>query len=370
MLRPRDRRRLLLATVLQMATGIFDVIGVILLGALATLGAASLNGNAPPAAIRDTMEAVGFEARTPESLLVIVGLSACGFLVAKSLTALYFNWRILRFLANRHTEVSARLTRALLSRPLLEIQTRSSQETAYAITDGVSLATVSLLGSVIIVLTEITMLVGLGAALLVISPWVTLMAIVFFGLIVAFMQRILGRRMNAAGEVVGRASIDSRALIQEALGTYREIWVLDRREPYANRVAALRRVFARAMADSLFIAQFPKYALEVALVLGALALATSQFIWTDADSATLTVSLFFAAATRILPSILRLQAAVLNAGNAAGAALPTFVLGRRAPQRRGGQSLAGPRSAAGPREACGLQRFHRRGGGRADVPDQ
>jgi len=326
MLRPRDRRRLLLATVLQMATGIFDVIGVILLGALAALGAASLNGDAPPAAIRDTMEAVGFETRTPESLLVVVGLSACSFLIAKSLTALYFNWRILRFLANRHAEVSARLTRALLSRPLLEIQSRSSQETAYAITDGVSLATVSLLGSAIVVVTEITMLVGLGAALLVISPLVTLLAIVFFGLIVVFMQRILGRRTTAAGEVVMRTSIDSRALIQEALGTYREIWVLDRRERYATRVAELRGVFSRAMSDSLFIGQFPKYALEIALVVGSLALATTQFLSSDADSATLTVSLFFAAATRILPSILRLQAAALNAGNSAGAALPTFVL--------------------------------------------
>ena len=309
-----------------MMTGLLDVLGVILLGVLATLAAANLSGSAPPAAIKVALAAVRLDSQSPGSQMVVLGLAACGFLIAKSFAALYLNWRVLRFLANRHAEVSARLTQALLARPLLEIQSRSSQETAYAITDGVSLATVALLGSVIVALTEITMLLALGGALLLISPGVTLVAIVFFGLIVAFMQQFLARRMTASAEIVGRSSIESRTLIQEALGTYREIWVLDRREHYADRVASLRRIFSHAMSDTMFVAQFPKYALEIALVLGALALASSQFLWADADSALLTVSLFFAAATRILPSILRLQAAALNARNAAGAAQPTFEL--------------------------------------------
>jgi len=62
---------------------------------------------------------------------------------------------------------------------------------------------------------------------------------------------------------------------------------------------------------------------------GALALVGSQFLWSDAITAIGTVTLFLAAATRVLPSILRLQQAVLFLRNAAGMALPTYELAER-----------------------------------------
>ena len=329
LLLPRDRRRLVLTVCLQAATGVLDVIGVLLLGLVATLGASTISKGPTPAAIQSVMDAFGLASWSTSAVLSLLGLTAGTFLLAKSVVALYVNHRVLRFLANRQTDVSVRLTRSVLSRPLLEVQEQSSQEVTYALTDGVNLAMISLLGSAVIGLTEAATLSALTISLFILNPIVTLGATLFFGLIVLLMQRALGRRSSNFGRIVGESSIAGRSLIQEALGTYREIWVLDRREHYADRVATLRETASKALAGAAFLALVPKYALEAALVVGALALIASQFLWSDPVTAIGTVTLFLAAAARVLPSILRLQQAVLTLTNVAGASLPTYKLAER-----------------------------------------
>jgi ABC-type multidrug transport system fused ATPase/permease subunit len=329
LLLPRDRRRLVIAACLQAATGLLDVVGVLLLGLVATLGTTTISGVPTPASVQRVIDALGLASRSNEDVLAFVGLVAGAFLLAKSVVALYVNRRILRFLANRQADVSLRLTRAVLSRPLLELQEQSSQQTTYALTDGVNLAMIALLGSTVIGITEAATLAVLGVALFILNPVVTVGAVVYFALIVLLIQRVLGRRMSLLGKIQSESAIAARALIQEALGTYREIWVLDRREYYADRVAVLREINSRAFADTTFIGLVPKYLLEAALVIGSLALVGSQFLWSDPITAIGTVTLFLAAATRVLPSILRLQQAVLALRNAAGAALPTYELAEK-----------------------------------------
>jgi ABC-type multidrug transport system fused ATPase/permease subunit len=353
LLRPPDRRKLVIAACLQAATGVLDVIGVLLLGLVATLGTTTISGAATPAAIQSVIDALGLGARSTQSVLAIVGLAAGAFLLAKSVLALYINRRVLRFLANRQTDVSVRLTRTVLSRPLLELQEQSSQQVTYALTDGVNVAMVSLLGSTVIGLTEAATLLILGVALFILNPVVTVGAVAYFALIVFLMQRFLGRRISLWGKIQGESAIAGRSLIQEALGTYREIWVLDRREHYADRVAVLRDINSRAYAGTTFIGLVPKYLLEAALVVGALALVTSQFLWSDPTTAIGTVTLFLVAATRVLPSILRLQQAVLILRNSAGAALPTYELAERLGTHWSTGSLAARDSARLPSDREG-----------------
>jgi ATP-binding cassette, subfamily B, bacterial PglK len=346
LLLPRDRRKLLMAAFLQAFTGVLDVLGVLLLGLVATIGTSMISGSPMPAVVRDVVAGSGLGSLSPAAVLAVMGLAAAALLLTKSVAALYVNWRVIRFLANRQTDVSVRLTRAVLSRPLLEVQEESSQQTTYALTDGVNLAMISLLGSTVIGLTEAVMLLALGVTLFVVNPAVTAGAVIFFSVIVVLMQKVLGQRMSAMGKVQGTSSVAGRSLIQEALGTYREIWVLDRREYYADRVAVVRKTTSDAIAGTSFIALVPKYALDAALVVGALALVTSQFIWSDPSAAIGTVILFLAAATRILPSILRLQQAVLTLRNAAGAALPTYQLAERLGAHLTTSSLAARDSAS------------------------
>ena len=69
----------------------------------------------------------------------------------------------------------------------------------------------------------------------------------------------------------------------------------------------------------------PEYVFEVALVIGAGLLAASQLVTKDLNAA-VTIAVFLAAGSRVVPSMIRLQGATMSVRTAAGQAEPTFAL--------------------------------------------
>ncbi|MFM8351585.1 MAG: ATP-binding cassette domain-containing protein, partial [Actinomycetales bacterium] len=114
--------------------------------------------------------------------------------------------------------------------------------------------------------------------------------------------------------------------VQEALSTYREATVLNRRELYVQRFEGLVGTTATATAGNQYILEIPKYVLEATLVLSGFALAIVQFLTKDLSAAAATVALFLTAGFRVIPALLRLQACGINIRNGAEGARPTLEL--------------------------------------------
>jgi ABC-type multidrug transport system fused ATPase/permease subunit len=114
--------------------------------------------------------------------------------------------------------------------------------------------------------------------------------------------------------------------VQEALSTYREATVLNRRELYVERFEGLVGISAKAIGDNQYILEVPKYVLETTLIVASFALAIIQFVTKDLTAAATTVALFLTAGFRIIPAMLRLQAAGINIRNGAEGARSTFQL--------------------------------------------
>lgn len=328
LLTKRDRRVLGLAIVAQMTTALLDLAGVLLLGLVGALAVTTVQSQPIPAFIEELAQSVGLGHLSSQALVAILATAAGLLLISKSLISSILTRRVFVFLANRQALVAARLSRELLRQPLTFTQLRSSQETAYALIQGTSSATLMLLGQLVVVVTESTLLIVLGVALLFLDPAVSLAAIAYFGVVALLLQRVMGAWASRLGIRIARADIASLNAVQEALGAYREISVTHRREMYAHRIQDLRWESSSVSADRLFIQQFPKYVFEAALVIGGVALASFLFLTEDSIAAVGTLALFLAAATRVMPSLLRLQGAALGLRDAAGAAEPAFSLAR------------------------------------------
>ena len=326
LLTPRDRKRLLAAMLAQMATSFLDLVGVLLIGLVGALAVTTVQSQPPPTQVSSLMGYLGLEELSPTALVITLAGTAAAVLLAKSVINAYLSRRVFLFLANRQALVSARLVKELLSRPLMFIQERSSQESSYALIGGASAATSQLLGQLVIAASELALLFVLGVALLVISPWLALGTIAFFALLGVGLQRAMGAWAARAGSSSAALEIASLNTVQEALSVYREITVANRRSFYVDRIQDLRWRAARVAADLQFIGLIPKYLFEAALVIGGFALAGVLFSTQDSVAAVGTLALFLAAGTRITPSILRLQSAALNIRGTAGAAEPTFEL--------------------------------------------
>ena len=322
----RDRRLLGAAVAVQMATSLLDLVGVLLLGVVGALAVSNVEGGRPPKVVAKIVSVLGFENRSSAALIAAFAGGAAVLLLTKSVVSPLLMARVLKFLARREALVSARLAKELLSQPLPFVQQRSSQTTAAALLQGANAATVTILGQASAAAAEIALLIVLAAVLLLVNPAVALGVIAFFAIVSFGLQRILGDRAARYGRRRNQSDIASLVAVQEALGTYREITVADRRSLYADRIKGLRTDAARAAAGSQLVNMLPKYVSEAALVVGGFLLAGGLFATQPVAIAAGTFALFLATATRIMPSLLRLQSAALTIRSATGSAAPTFLL--------------------------------------------
>lgn len=326
LLDPGDRRKLGLSAAIQMVTSILDTIGVLLIGLVGALAVTTVQSQPPPAPVQTLVNFFGLDGLTDQQLVLLLALAAAFVLLAKSGISAFLTRRVLIFLANRQALVSARLTRELLSQPLVFVERRTSQATAYALISGCGAATSQILGQLIIVVTEGALLVAVAVALIVASPWIALGSIAFFAGIGFLLQRLMGNWATRVGSLSAEADVASLNAVQEAIATYREISVTERRQTYVDRIATLRLEASGVAADAQIIGMVPKYLFEIALVVGGFLLAIALFATESSVSAVGTLALFLAASTRVMPSLLRLQGAALGLRGAAGAAGPTFAL--------------------------------------------
>lgn len=326
LLNRRDRGLLAVSTGLQMSTSLLDLVGVLLLGVVASVAVTVVQSAPPPEAVTELFARLGQNDLSDQEIVIYLGIAAAVVLLTKTVLSTYLIRRILRFLANRQALVSARLTSELLSRPLTEVQRRSTQETAYALMGGVGQATVGLLGQAVIAVSELALLGVLAVALLFLDPLVTLGSILFFALVAMVLQKLLGSRGSQLGRDGATYDITSLNAVQEAIAAYREVTVSNRRNLYVDRIQSLRWQAARVSAELGFMNQIPKYVFETALVVGGFFLTALLFLSRDAVAAVGTLALFLAAASRVMPSLLRLQGAAVAIRISAGGAVPTFEL--------------------------------------------
>lgn len=326
MLSSRDRKRFAIVTGLQMSTSFLDLLGVLLLGVVVALATSVQSGSPPPASVSKLIDALSLNGTAVTSLAGVLAVIAGVVLIAKSGLNTYMSRRILRFLANRQAWVSGSLAARTFAQPLVFMQAHSSQALSFALTHGVNAATIMVLGSTAIILSETALLVVLAIGLLFLDPFVTIATVLYFGLLAVGLQKVMSAWATDIGRATSMAEIDSVVTVQEVVRSYREIAVAQRRNMFVDRFAGLRQRAAVNQADLTFLGALPKYVFEIALVVGAALLAVSQFLTKDLSSALATITVVFVAATRIIPSLLRLQQGLVSIRWASGTAESTFAL--------------------------------------------
>lgn len=326
LLSPRDRHKLAFAAFIQSFLSLLDLVGVILIGALAALAVTTIEGSSAPDSIQRVVDELQLPNLTPEMLFAAMASLAAFALLSKSLASILLLRRVFRFLASRQAQISAELLRKLGRTDLAFVQSRSSQVTAFALSQGVGAAALGIIGNGVVLVSELSLLAVLAVVLLAFNPLIALASIAFFGLVALGIQAVMGRRASRLGSLTYAADVTTLDLVQEFLNSYREISASGRRPWYVGRIERVRWQAADAIAETQIIMSFPKYLFEVALVIGGLALAAYVSVAMDPAAAAGTVALFVAAATRVMPAILRLQTATLTIRNCSGMVHSTFDL--------------------------------------------
>ncbi|MFQ6173034.1 ABC transporter ATP-binding protein [Oryzobacter sp. R7] len=300
---PSTRRRLALAAAGSVGLSLLDTIGV-----LATLPLFQVVAGVPvdEGALGTVSRVTGVTGQ--RSLVLLV----CGFVIAvfvtKSVLAFLFRrWQV-HFLADQQAVTSASVLRRYLSAPYAFHLRRTPAELLRTVNDGIAMTYTGVVAG-LQVLVELSNIVFVMAALVVVAPWPALFTLVYFGTAGYLLQRLTRRRLRAAGARVIEAATDAYRLALQSLNAVKEIRLRDAAGTFSDRYLDARRRSAHAGAAGAVWSEFPKYFFDVIFVTGVGLLAAGLFA-TGGEDALVTLGLFVAAGSRLLPSLVRLLGSV------------------------------------------------------------
>lgn len=322
----RDKKRIIAVIILQICLGFLDLIGVAIIGILGALAINGVQSGKPGNRVSAVLDFIHLSGQSFQTQAAILGSAAAIILVGRTLISVFFTRRTLLFLSRRGALISADLISRLLSQSLLKIQERTNQETIYALTYGVTTITLGVLGTTVLLVSDASLMLVMAAGLFIVDPMVAFGTFLIFAIIGLIMYRLMNVRAKALGIKNWKLSIKGDEKIVEALNSYREILVRNRREYYVREISNSRIALAEVMAEIQFMPNISKYVIETTVVIGALAMSAVQFLLQDASHAVATLAVFLAAGTRIAPAVLRIQQGTIQIKNSLGAAGPTLEL--------------------------------------------
>jgi ATP-binding cassette, subfamily B, bacterial PglK len=321
-----DKRKLSVILVLQILVSFMDVIGIALIGVLGALTVTGIQSSEPTGKIAQALEFLQLGDRSFQEQVAILGLSAAAILLCRTLISIYFTRKTLYFFSIRGALLSSQLISKLLSQNLLKIQKKTSQELLFATTYGTNSLMVGVFANAANFLADLALLIILVSALFFVDPLIAISTLVLLGSITSLLYRVLNDRARKLGALDSSLSIEANTKILEVISTYRESVVRNRREYYVDKIKMTRSKLAATQAEMSFMPNISKYIVETTVILGSVLIAGFQFLTQDATQSFAILSVFMGAATRLAPTLLRIQQGMLFIRNNIGNASSTLEL--------------------------------------------
>jgi ABC-type multidrug transport system fused ATPase/permease subunit len=321
-----DRRKISYVAFLQLTLSVLDLVGVAIIGILGALAISGVESRNPGNRVSAALKLIHLNKVSFQTTAAVLGLTAGVLLISRTLASAYLTRRTLFFLSRRGTEISITLVNKILSQPLLLIQSRTSQETLYALTSGVEAIVLRIIGALISIISDTTLLIVMAIGLFVVDPTMAFSTFTVFSLIGYLLYLTLHKHAISLGRRNAELVVKNNEKILEILKSYREATVRGTKAYYSAEIGKLRLGVNNTSAEIAFLPNVSKYIVETTVVLGSLIIAGAQFIMKDAVHAVATLSVFIAAGTRIGPASLRLQQGAIQIKTNMGMANTTLAL--------------------------------------------
>ncbi len=246
---------------------------------------------------------------TQAELIVNVMLGLVAIYLLKNLFLAFLAWRQTRFAFGVQVQLSQRLFTAYLRQPYTFHLQRNSAQLIRNVTGEVGMFTDAIVNSLNIT-TELLVLLGISALLLIVEPAGTLIAVLVLGGAALTFHHGMRNRIVRWGET--RQMHDGLRLqhLQQGLGGAKDVKLLGRESNFLDQYRVHSAKSARVGQFQATLLMMPRLWLELMAVAG-LATLVITMLAQGRPMATIvpTLGLFAAAAFRLMPSVNRILAA-------------------------------------------------------------
>lgn len=309
-LSPTERIKYFSLVSLRALVSVFDLVGIIAIGFLATsialfvtLGSSAdrvieFAGLALPAITAQTLPPVAIGI-----LLLFVIKAVVSILLTRALAV---------FLARIEARAARQVASAAFGQGLSDARKYSREEIYFAVQAGSPAAFNNMLNSTGTIVAEGLLFALVIGAFFTVDPISALGAIVYFGGIALIIQFFLGRLMQAAARKNIDGTIQGNSVIGDLSEVLREATILKKKDYFLEKLY-IARINAASSAASQFVSSgMPRYIVETALIIAVAVFVLVQSATGDLVSAAGIVGVFLSGGLRLTASLLPLQSALLT----------------------------------------------------------
>lgn len=261
-----------------------------------------------PSAVRRFADFVG--ASDVDSTLRILGLSIVGLLVAKTIFTALFTYFQMKVVVRGETKLAINLFDRYMHAPYQFHVHTNSAESIRNVKASISLVMKRVLVPWTQLLTELTLIVVIAAALFVLDPLLPVITGGFLAVVAAVYVAGLSRMSRRLGVIDQRLSKDSLMAMQEGLSGLKALRTLNRESSAVDDFSRVRLEWEPVKHRMMFLNAATRFYLEFCMVLGTAAIVAFVFATSDESRALGLIGVVVAATFRLLPSLNRVLGAI------------------------------------------------------------
>jgi ABC-type bacteriocin/lantibiotic exporter with double-glycine peptidase domain len=289
-----------------------DLLGLLLIAVVTSLGLSIISLVPIPSSLSFILGFPILKNLSLEGVVITLSLLAALLLILKTITNALISRKVTGFLALREAHLSSEYMNLVsTSSPKWQLS-KSPQYIAGVAMEGANSAVTLTLGQVVNLIVECCSILMLYIGISTFDPSITIPSLLFFVISGWASVRFLTSRTKNAGRENYFLGISSSELVKNIVTGSRELFVSNKQNIVTEQFANQRIRNYQAVRTKALVAVIPKYVSEITMVLGGVLIAALQFGLKDAKEAITGLVVFTALSSRLLPSLLRIQGAVLQ----------------------------------------------------------
>jgi len=307
----KDKSIYLVSIIMQSLIGLLDLIGIATLAYLVAEATKKFSRNPSSTYMEGFFQSIGIN---PDSnnLYLYLGSIALGLFLAKTVLALFFSRRLFHFLSRKQTDLSQEIFEKILHSEYTWAKQQDPRKIAHAMMAGFSALITNALGQLLLIISELFLILIFFIVLFMINPTLAILTSLYFGIVFFCLNLIIGRKVTKFNHQLMDLRLESQEQVQNVYKLFREIRISKKNKMVSSRMQKFFKEHADYQADDIWIQQIPKYLLEIALLLGVGLITLVSSISNNSAEFVTTIAIYLGGASRIFPSLLRIQGSVFS----------------------------------------------------------
>lgn len=311
-LKTKDRKKIWLAVPATIVMGLFELIGVALLGTVGTIAFRVIAKDDSPSRLEVLLTEFFPGQFSGTKLLLLLTCLAMFFLAAKTISQAVLTRKLAKFLARIEADISSELYQKILSSDLVQINRFSFGEIQFVLSTGTSRLVTGIVNSVVNLGADGFSAVLMASFAFYASPSVFTLTFGVLASTYLFFNIPISKRTRKIGQAMYNNGTKLAEDLMESLRGIREVKGYKLEDSYFRTYKDLRTKLSNDAQQAVWLNGSIKYLLEIAiLVIGLLAVVV-LVATADVRRAVTILVLYVAIGFRIIPSIQRIQSSISN----------------------------------------------------------